>query len=150
MAKGMVPHMAHRDYDAEADATYYVVSDGTFHHTVHVTDLIMVNVDERGKVIGVEFAFNDEDASQGELDALFSAYPQLRKELPMGFRQSRPADANELATSIVASATERDAITASVASGPALRIIDDGDWVITGSRILSAIPVSDDAELLVS
>jgi uncharacterized protein YuzE len=144
--------MAHREYDAEADATYFVVSEGTFDHTVHVTDLIMVNVDEHGNVLGVEFAFNDEDASQGELDMLFGAYPQLRKELPMGYRRRRPIDMNELAGVVVSesiddgeSSFEGSVIpwALSVLDGQGLRI-NDSIMFVGVNRII------DDAELLVS
>ena len=70
--------------DTESGGVYFDLLDGasvSVALTVHVADLVMVDLDDTGRPIGVEFAA---EPTEGEWAALESRYPDLRAMLPAG------------------------------------------------------------------
>jgi uncharacterized protein YuzE len=63
--------------DDETGATYYRLSRSPVARTANPSDLVMVDLDADGDVIGVEFAFAPETAHPDELAALYHAFPAL-------------------------------------------------------------------------
>ena len=56
-------------YDTQADAMYLYLSSGKVKKTVPVNDRVIVDVGERGKVIGVELLFVSERMPKAALRA---------------------------------------------------------------------------------
>lgn len=66
-------------YDTEADATYVQVADGRVATTVDVTDLVMVDLDAHGQLLGVEFAVSPRYVTDAMLYRLAEQFPELKK-----------------------------------------------------------------------
>ena len=48
-------------YDADVDAMYIRLRDGTFHHNKKIDDNTIINYDEEGNVLGIEILFVKEN-----------------------------------------------------------------------------------------
>lgn len=94
--------------DEGTGATYYTVGDGVRARTVHVSDLIMVDVDDDGAPVGVEFAVALGHLPRAEIKRLLGSFPTLQGVLPVPATR-RPRDLNRLAASIVDDATREPA-----------------------------------------
>ena len=93
-----------REQDPTTGACYFILSDEVVAGTVHVSDLIAVDVDAQRRPVGVEFAFDPGEATAQEWTALWAAYPALRAEFEPPSAPRRPQDTNQLAASVVADA----------------------------------------------
>jgi uncharacterized protein YuzE len=62
-------------YDAEVGATYLKLADAVVARTVSVSDLVMVDLDNRGEAIGVEFAVPPSKITAVMLDRLAERFP---------------------------------------------------------------------------
>jgi len=76
------------EQDPETGASYITLGEGTVSRTVEVSELVMVDLDAAGGVVGIEFA-----APPGSSDftALFERFPAVRDvldgvELPLPHR----------------------------------------------------------------
>lgn len=70
------------DSDPATGATYLRLRDAPVARTVHVTDLILVDVDHAGVPVGVEYAVAPGRLSSDELASLLGSFPELRDKLP--------------------------------------------------------------------
>jgi uncharacterized protein YuzE len=70
------------DQDPISGATYRSLTSAVVDRTVHVTDLIMVDVDEHGTPVGVEYAVAPSDLTLDDVASLLKAFPSLRDALP--------------------------------------------------------------------
>lgn len=52
---GQQPHAFRIRYDADADAMYLKVDDGTVAETVEIAEMVYVDVDAEGRPLGIEF-----------------------------------------------------------------------------------------------
>lgn len=66
-------------FDPYAGATYIELSDQKPARTISVTDLVMVDVDERGRMVGVEFAVRPDEISDEMLGALVAHFPDAKQ-----------------------------------------------------------------------
>lgn len=66
------------EYDPEARATYLALIDRAVARTVSVGDLIMVDVDDNGEPVGVEFALEPAHVTDAMLATLVREFPVLR------------------------------------------------------------------------
>ena len=67
--------------DTETGATYFTLRDAPVVRTIHVRDLVMVDVGEDGAPVGVEFALPYKSVTEDDLTALFDAFPTLKEVL---------------------------------------------------------------------
>jgi uncharacterized protein YuzE len=74
------------EQDVEAGAVYFALTDAPVARTVHVSDLIMVDVDENNHPVGVEFAMVPQQATWDQLGPLFNAYPELKETLGVALK----------------------------------------------------------------
>jgi uncharacterized protein YuzE len=65
-------------YDTEAGATYVELSDASVARTVSVGDLVMVDVDEHGEPVGVDFAVLPGKITDSMLYAVAERFPPLK------------------------------------------------------------------------
>lgn len=65
------------EYDPEVGATYLTLTDGVCASTVHVDDLVMVDVDRDGQPIGVEFAISPRKVTSDMLRLVAKRFPTL-------------------------------------------------------------------------
>lgn len=75
-------------YDAEADAMYLRVNDGTVADTVEIAEMVYVDVDANGRTLGIEFvvasdflAFLSRNGGEFVLPAMLEA----TVDVPVGF-----------------------------------------------------------------
>ena len=66
-------------YDTEAGATYVQLTDAAVAGTVSVSDLVMVDVDEAGQPVGVDFAVLPSRISDSMLAAVADRFPSLEE-----------------------------------------------------------------------
>lgn len=66
--------------DAATGASYYVLSDAHVGRTVHVDELISVDLTEDGHPVGVEFAFG-QSPTHADWLAVFNHFPELKTPL---------------------------------------------------------------------
>jgi uncharacterized protein YuzE len=66
-------------YDTEAGATYVELSGAAVAGTVHISDLVMVDVDEAGAPRGIEFAVAPSQITDSMLHALADRFPDLKE-----------------------------------------------------------------------
>lgn len=90
--------------DEATGASYYRLSGAPVVRTVHVTELVMVDLDDQGRPVGVEVATNPERLDPRDVKELIRAFPELVGQLPLT-RPQRPRDLNQLAAHIVQDAT---------------------------------------------
>ncbi len=64
-------------YDTEADAAYFELADGDVAETVEISDLVMVEVDASGRVLGVEVAMHPSRVAQDVWQRLFERFPAV-------------------------------------------------------------------------
>jgi len=64
--------------DTDTGACYFGLSDAEVARTVHVDDLVMVDVDIHGDPVGVEFAAAPDDE---DFERVYERFPQLRDVL---------------------------------------------------------------------
>lgn len=62
--------------DDHSGASYLRISQASGVHTVHVGDMILVDVDESGEPVGIEFAMGASHVTPDEAAALIDAFPQ--------------------------------------------------------------------------
>ena len=60
MAKGKVRKVLGISYDPEVDALYIQVGEGRISETIEVEDYVLLDVDSRGRVLGVEVLWASE------------------------------------------------------------------------------------------
>ncbi len=65
-------------YDPEARVTYVKWAIGEVARTAEIGDLMMVDVDEDGHPLGVEFLMAPTSVTQPMLEALVDAFPALK------------------------------------------------------------------------
>ncbi len=72
--------MMNVSYDTEAEATYVrvVPADVKIARTVHLSDLVMVDVDEHRDPVGVEFVVLPHEITDAMLDRVSDAFPTLK------------------------------------------------------------------------
>ena len=70
------------EQDLVSGATYVRLMDAEVARTVSVDDLISVDVDARGDVVGIEFAFPIKDATAQNWQAVFTRFPDLKTVVP--------------------------------------------------------------------
>lgn len=68
-------------FDTEVGATYLQVSEAEVARTVHLRDLVMVDVDTQDKPVGVEFAVAPEKVTDLMVEAVAKRFPELEWEL---------------------------------------------------------------------
>jgi uncharacterized protein YuzE len=68
-------------YDPEAGATYVEFTDDQVARTVSLSDLVMVDVDLHGDVVGVEFVVAPRDITDAMFALVADAYPAAFKDL---------------------------------------------------------------------
>ena len=68
-------------YDTESDAYYLTLSDGEVARTVHISDAVMVDLDESGGVIGIELLCSPHLLSADERTALVERFPAAQPAL---------------------------------------------------------------------
>ena len=66
------------EYDPEARATYLALTDRPVARTVSVSDLVIVDIDDVGEPVGVEFALEPARVTNAMLTALVREFPALR------------------------------------------------------------------------
>lgn len=67
------------EHDHEAGAVYFSLDDrAAVDRTVHVSDLVMVDLDRQGRPVGVEFALPPTQLSWDVLEPLFAQFPSLK------------------------------------------------------------------------
>jgi uncharacterized protein YuzE len=122
MARGM-------ETDPESGASYFTLSDEPVVQTASITDLIMVDLDEHGRPVGVEFAGSELPNAVG-WQRLFDRFPELRATELSDFAAAAPMprDTNQRAWSIARSVIDRSEddhdqrqYTISFVLGPPLR-----------------------------
>ena len=64
-------------YDAEAEACYLEVSARPVARTVHLADGVMVDVDDAGEPVGVEFLWGRDEVSVEALTLVVERLPSL-------------------------------------------------------------------------
>ncbi len=64
--------------DPITGATYVTLRDNSVARTVDVTDLITVDLDGAGDVVGVDFAMPPSELTPDEVRSILSTYPELR------------------------------------------------------------------------
>ncbi|HEY5202877.1 MAG TPA: DUF2283 domain-containing protein [Acidothermaceae bacterium] len=70
------------DHDPISGATYRTLTSEPVARTIHVSDVIMVDVDEHGRPVGVEYGVDPSVLTVGEVASLLEAFPNLRDALP--------------------------------------------------------------------
>ena len=70
------------DHDPISGATYRRLTTAAVARTIHVTDVIMVDVDEHGEPVGLEYAVAPSRLTLGDVTSLLRAFPHLRGALP--------------------------------------------------------------------
>lgn len=95
--------------DPETGATYYYVTDHAVAKTVCVADVINVDLDSDGEVVGVEFVVAPERITAADRIELAARFPILSKTIPALYRGTQIKDTNERAAAIVKEST-REAI----------------------------------------
>lgn len=65
-------------YDVAARATYVELHEGVVERTVDVSDLVMVDVDEFGKVLGVEFLVLPNEITPDMVEAAVEMFAPLK------------------------------------------------------------------------
>lgn len=66
-------------YDPKARATYVEIEDDArVTRTVHISDLVMVDVDVDAQPVGVEFVVGPNEITQGMVDSVIDRFPQLK------------------------------------------------------------------------
>lgn len=66
-------------YDPDARATYVEWEAGPIARTVEVSDLMMVDVDDHGRPLGVEILTLPDKVTQSMVDLLVERFPDLKK-----------------------------------------------------------------------
>ena len=64
------------EQDDHSGASYLRISQAPVVRTVHVGDMILVDVDESGEPVGIEFAMGASHLTPDEAAALIQAFPQ--------------------------------------------------------------------------
>lgn len=70
------------DHDPISGATYRTLTTEPVARTIHVSDVIMVDVDEHGRPVGVEYGVDPSVLTLGDVTSLLEAFPNLRDALP--------------------------------------------------------------------
>ena len=66
-------------YDPKARATYVEIEDDArVTRTVHISDLVMVDVDVDTQPVGVEFVVGPNEITQGMVDSVTDRFPSLK------------------------------------------------------------------------
>lgn len=91
--------------DEVTGASYYRLADLPVARSVHVSDLVVVDVDKADQPVGVEVAVDPKRLPAKELEELLRRFPRLAGRLPIT-KPTRPRDVNRLAASIVEAATQ--------------------------------------------
>ncbi len=68
-------------YDAEAEACYLELSRRPLARTVHLDDGVMVDVDEAGEPVGVEFLWSRDDILVEAMKLVVERFPSLGVQL---------------------------------------------------------------------
>lgn len=68
-------------YDAEAEACYLEVSTNPVARTVHLDDAVMVDVDDAGEPVGVEFLWARDEIPGEALTMVVERFPALGVQL---------------------------------------------------------------------
>ena len=69
------------EFDPEVRAWYLTLSDTPVSTTVHVSDEVLVDLDESGGVVGVEFLLAPAELSDEVRASLFGRFPEVRTAL---------------------------------------------------------------------
>ncbi len=69
------------EHDAHSGASYLRILDAPVARSIHVTDLVMVDVEDSGQPVGVEFTMGTHAATPEDMRELFRAFPALEKVL---------------------------------------------------------------------
>lgn len=65
-------------YDIQAGATYVTLTEHKVARTVSVSDLVMVDLDDQGQPVGVEFVVPPAKITSKMLDRLSDRFPTLK------------------------------------------------------------------------
>lgn len=74
------------EQDVDAGTAYFALSDAPVARTVHISDLVMVDVDDSGHPVGVEFATVPQKLTWDQFAPLFNAYPELKESVGVALR----------------------------------------------------------------
>lgn len=74
--------------DVEVGSTYVTLSDAAVHRTIELDDLVLVDLDESGSVVGIDLAVDVRQLSPRETRLLCNAFPSVAVEL--GLRPVEP------------------------------------------------------------
>ena len=69
------------EFDPEVRAWYLTLADAPVSRTVHISDEVLVDLDEGDRVVGVEFLLAPTDLEPVVLDGLLNQFPDIRKAL---------------------------------------------------------------------
>jgi hypothetical protein len=65
--------------DPQTGATYVELSEAPVARTLHVSDVVMVDVDETGTPVGIEFAVLPPDVDRADWYALADLVPEVKE-----------------------------------------------------------------------